>query len=324
LKLATSLPIAVMLVLRAVSASAAAPPNYPERPVRLVVPFGAGGSYDPVARVIAVYVGDSVKQQIIVDNRGGASGIIGAEIIAKATPDAYTVGLIGNNHTITQALRNDVSYDVLKDFSVISRLGVVDNAVVVHPSLPVKTLKDFIALAKAKPGAINFGSTGTGGSTHLVVEFFKLMANVDLTHIPYKGTGPAVTDLLGGQIQLMIAASAPVMPHVRNGRLRALAVTGAKRLASAPDLPTVIEAGVPEYDVASWYAFVGPKGLPGEIAARWNAELQRLVQVPEVKEWFASGGLEAVSGTPEEFMAILKRDVARWAKVTRQAGIKQH
>jgi len=194
--------------------------------------------------------------------------------------------------------------------------------VVVHPSVPAKSIKEFVALARAKPGAINFGSTGTGGSTHLVMEFFKMTAGVDLTHIPYKGTGPAVTDLMGGQIQVMIAATAPVMPHVKSGRLRALAVSGPQRIAGAPDLPTVIEAGVPGYDVTSWYAFVGPKGLSKEIVATWNAEIARITRMPDIRERFAGGGMEAVSGTPEEFAAILERDVDRWAKVVKQAGIK--
>lgn len=296
---------------------------YPARTVRIVDAFPPGGGSDFVARTIAPKLIEAWGQQFIIDNRGGANGIIGNEHVIRSAPDGYTVLIITGSYAANPSVYK-LPYDPINDITVLGQVASTSFVIVVHPSLPVKTLKDFIALAKARPGAINFGSTGTGGSTHLVAEYFKIMANVDLTHIPYKGTGPAVTDLLGGQIQLMIAASAPVMPHVKSGRLRALAVTGTKRIASAPDVPTAIEAGVPDYDVASWYAIVGPKGMPGDIVARWNAELQRLTQLPDVKERIASGGMEAVSGAPEEFMAVLKRDVARWAKVTKQAGIKQN
>jgi tripartite-type tricarboxylate transporter receptor subunit TctC len=301
--------------------SSTGPPSYPVKVIRIVDAFPPGGGSDFVARSIAPKLTQAWGQQVLVENRGGANGIIGNEHVLRSAPDGYTVLIATGSYAANPSLHK-LPYDPINDITVIGRVASTMFMVVVHPSVPAKSIKEFVALARAKPGAINFGSTGTGGSTHLVMEYFKLTAGVDLAHIPYKGTGPAVTDLIGGQIQVMIAATAPVMPHVKSGRLRALAVSGPKRIAGAPDLPTVIEAGVPGYDVTSWYAFVGPKGLPKEIVSTWNAELARITQRPDIRERFANGGMEAVSGPPEEFAAILKRDVDRWAKVVKQAGIK--
>jgi len=297
------------------------PSAYPAKVIRIVDAFPPGGGSDVVARLVGPKLTQAWGQQVLVENRGGANGIIGNEHVLRSTPDGYTVLIATGSYAANPSLYK-LPYDPINDISVIGRIASTVFMVVIHPSVPAKSIKEFVALARAKPGAINFGSTGTGGSTHLVMEFFKITAGVDLTHIPYKGTGPAVTDLIGGQIQVMIAATAPVMPHVKTGKLRALAVSGPKRIPGAPDLPTVIEAGVPGYDVTSWYAFVGPKGLPKEIVAAWNAELARIAQMPDIKERFAVGGMEAVSGPPEEFAAILKRDVDRWMRVVKQAGIK--
>ena len=296
-------------------------PAYPVKLVRIVDAFPPGGGSDVVARLLAPKLSQAWGQQVLVENRGGANGIIGNEHVLRSPPDGYTVLIATGSYAANPSLYK-LPYDPINDITVLGRVASTVFLMVVHPSVPAKSVKEFVALARAKPGAINFGSTGTGGSTHLVMEFFKMTAAVDLTHIPYKGTGPAVTDLIGGQIQVMIAATAPVLPHVKSGRLRALAVSGSKRIPGAPDLPTVIEAGVPGYDVTSWYAFVGPKGLPKEIVATWNAELARVTQMQDIRDRFASGGMEAVSGPPEEFAAILKRDVERWARVVKQAGIK--
>ena len=303
------------------SARSAAPGAYPAKVVRIVDSFPPGGGSDVVARLVAPKLTEAWGQQVIVDNRGGANGIIGNEHVLKSAPDGYTVLIATGSYAANPSLYK-LPYDPINDITVLGQVASTIFLMVVHPSVPATNVKEFLALARAKPGAINFGSTGTGGSTHLVMEFFKLTAGVDLTHIPYKGTGPAVSDLMAGQIQVMIAATAPVMPHVKSGRLRALAVTGSKRIDAVPDLPTVIEAGVPGYDVTSWYAFLGPKGIAKDIVALWNAEIARVTQMPDIRERFANGGMEAVSGPPEQFGAILKRDIERWQRVVKQAGIK--
>jgi tripartite-type tricarboxylate transporter receptor subunit TctC len=301
--------------------SASSPSVYPGKVVRIVDAFPPGGGSDFVARLVAPKLTQAWGQQVIIDSRGGANGIIGNEYVLRSAPDGYTVLIATGSYAANPSLYK-LPYDPINDISVLGQIASTMFMVVVHPSLPAKNIKELVALARAKPGSIDFGSTGTGGSTHLVMEFFKMTAGVNLTHIPYKGTGPAVADLIGGHIQVMIAATAPVMPYVKNGQLRALAVTGTKRIPAAPDLPTVIEAGVPGYDVTSWYAFIGPKGLPKEIVTAWNTELARIAQMSDIKERFAVGGMEAVSGPPEEFAATLKRDVERWAQVVKQAGIK--
>jgi tripartite-type tricarboxylate transporter receptor subunit TctC len=318
--------IAGAVVTQAVVAQAPAPVAravgaYPTKVVRIVDAFPPGGGSDVVARLIAPKLTEAWGQQVIVENRGGANGIIGNEHVLRSPADGYTVLIATGSYAANPSLYK-LPYDPINDITVLGQVAATIFLMVVHPSVPAKTVKELVALARAKPGAINFGSTGTGGSTHLVMEYFKMTADVNLTHIPYKGTGPAVSDLVGGQIQVMIAATAPVMPHVKSGRLRALAVTGSKRIAAMPELPTVIESGVPGYDVGSWYAFIGPKGLSKEIVAQWNAELGRVTQMPDIRERFANGGMEAVSGSPEQFFAILKRDIERWQRVVKQAGIK--
>lgn len=303
------------------SAGQSAAGAYPTKPVRIVDAFPPGGGSDVVARLIAPKLTEAWGQQVLVENRGGAGGTIGAEYALRGAPDGYTVLIATASYAVNPSVYKQ-PYHPVNDITVIGQTASGPFVVVVHPSVPVKSVKDLLALAKAKPGAINFASTGTGGITHLVSEFFKLTAGVDLMHIPYKGTGPALTDLLGGQVQVMFAASAAVMAHVRSAKLRALAVTGAKRVAALPDMPTVIESGVPGYDATLWYALLAPKGLPKEIGALWNTEVNRIIQTQEIRERFASGGLEPAPGTPEQFTAILKRDVERWAKVVKQAGVK--
>jgi tripartite-type tricarboxylate transporter receptor subunit TctC len=323
LRIAALLSAVTLTGVVATPAYAAAGGGYPTRTIRIVDAFPPGGGSDFVVRTLAPKFTETFGQQVIVDNRGGANGIIGNEHVVRSAPDGYTLLIVTGSYAANPSVYK-LPYDPINDITILGQVAATSFLLVVHPSLPAKSVKELVALARAKPGAINFGSTGTGGSTHLVMEYFKLAAQVDLTHIPYKGTGPAVSDLVGGQIQVMIAATAPVMPHVKSGRLRALAVTAPKRIAGAPDLPTVLESGVPDYDVTSWYAIVGPRGLPGELVARWNAELQRVVQLPDVRERFAANGMEAVSGPPEAFAAMLKRDVARWAQVVKRAGIKQN
>ncbi len=313
--------LAVLLGHAAGTAQAATAGAYPSKPIRIVDAFPPGGGSDVVARLLAPKLTEAWGQQVLVENRGGAGGTIGAEHALRSPPDGYTVYIPTASFAVTPSVYK-LSYDPIGDSTAIGQLASGPFIVVVHPAVKATSVKDLLALAKANPGGVHFASTGTGGITHLVSEFFKLTANVDLMHVPYKGTGPALIDLLGGQVQVMFAASAAVMPHVKSEKLRALAVTSAKRVSALPDLPTVIESGVPGYDTTLWYGLVGPKGLPAPIVARWNQEINRIIQTPEIRERFANGGLEPAPGTPEAFAAILKRDIERWAKVVEQAGIK--
>lgn len=308
--------------LFATGVASAATQDYPQRPVRLVVPFGAGGSYDPVARVISQYVGESFKQSIVIDNRGGASGILGAEIIARANPDGYTIGILGNNHTITAALRNDVPHDVTKDFTPIMRVGIVDNAVVVHPSVPAKTLKDLIALAKANPGKYNYGSGGNAGSTHFAGELFKSLAGVNVVHVPYKSGGPAVTALLGNEVQMMVLNMINAEPHIKSGRMRGLAIAAKTRHPLTPDMPTTAEAGLPGLEMSQWYGMVTPNGVPRPVLARLESEFKRMAENPEARAKLASQGVRAYAETPREFAAFLKEDIATNRKIAKTANIR--
>ncbi len=308
--------------LAAAAGASFAQQNYPERPIRLVVPFQSGGSYDPVARVIAHYIGESMKQQIVTDNRGGASGQLGGEIIARANPDGYTVGLLGNNHTITAALKTNMPFDVLKDFVPLTRVGVVDNAVVVHPSVPAKSLKEFIALVKANPGKYNYGSGGAAGTTHFAGELFNSLAGTKVTHVPYKSGGPAVVALVGGETQMMVLNMINADPHLKGGRIRGLAMASKVRHALQPDLPTAAEAGLPGLEMTQWYGMVTPNGVPKPIVARWLSELKRMVETPEVIKRLASQGVTAHSETPQEFLAFMKADIETNRKIAKAANIK--
>lgn len=312
----------VLVVALGISAAMAHAQNYPERPIRLVVPFGAGGSYDPVARAVAHYIGESMKQQIVTDNRGGASGQLGAEIIARGNPDGYTVGILGNNHTITAALKTGLPFDVLKDFVPLMRVGVVDNAVVVHPSLPVKTLKDLIALAKANPGKYRFGSGGAAGTTHFAGELFNSLAGTQITHVPYKSGGPATIALVGGETHMMVLNMINADPHLKAGRLRGLAMAAKKRHPLQPELPTSAEAGLPGLEMTQWYGMVTPLGVPKPIVARWLTELKRMVDNPEVVKRLASQGVTAYSETPQEFIAFMKADIETNRKIAKAANIR--
>lgn len=294
---------------------------YPTKPIRVVDTFAPGGGSDMVIRLIGPKLTEAWGQQIVVDNRGGAGGTIGAEAVIRANPDGHTLMIATGSYAVNPSVYK-LPYHAVNDVTSIIQLTSGPFVVSVHPTVPAKNIKELVALAKAKPGALNFASTGTGGITHLVTEYFKLSAGVNMTHVPYKGTGAALPDLLGGQVQLMFAASAGIMPHVKSGKLRALATTGPKRMATAPDLPTVAESGVPGYDATLWYAMLGPKGIPRPIVTKWNTEVNRILQLPDVKERLASGGLEPAGGSPEDFAKVLKRDVERWAAVVKQAGVK--
>ncbi len=319
LNVATTLTLALAA---GVSSAQTASTTYPDRPIRLVVPFQSGGSYDPVARVIAHYIGESMKQQIVTDNRGGASGQLGGEIIARGNPDGYTVGILGNNHTITAALKTNMPFDVLKDFVPLMRVGVVDNAVVVHPSVPAKSLKEFIALVKANPGKYNYGSGGAAGTTHFAGELFNSLAGTKVTHVPYKSGGPAVVALVGGETQMMVLNMINADPHIKAGRIRGLAMASKVRHPLQPDLPTSAEAGLPGLEMTQWYGLVTPLGVSKPIVARWLSEIKRMVDNPEVVKRLASQGVTAYSETPQEFLAFMKADIEMNRKIARAANIK--
>ena len=299
----------------------AAPQGYPARAVRIVDAFPAGGGSDVVGRLIAAKLTDAWGQQVIVDNRPGAAGTIGAEQVARATPDGYTLIIITPSYAVSPSFYK-LPYHPVNDVVPVAQTATGPFVVVVHPSVPVKTVTAMVALARAKPAALNYASTGTGGITHLATELFVLTADVKLSHIPYKGSAPAVADLIGGQIHLMFSATATAMPFVTSGKLRALAVTGPKRMAALPELPTVRESGVPGYEVTLWYGIWGPKGLPDNLVAYWNSEVNRVIQLPDIRERFASSGLEPAVGTPADFGMLLKSEVERWATVVKRAGIK--
>jgi len=293
--------------------------NYPTKPVRLLVPFAPGGGTDIVARALAQKLGEALGQSVVVDNRSGGGGTIGVETAVRAAPDGYTLIMVSASYSTNAAIFK-LSYDPLNDITPISLIGDTGFMVSLHPSVPAKSIKELIALAKAKPGALNYGSTGTGGITHLATELFDLMAGVKMTHVPYKGTGPALTDLLGGQIQLIFGSMPSMVPQVKTGRLRGIAVTTAKRNAAVPDVPTVAET-VPGYEAALWYACWGPKGLPKEVVTRWNSEITKALKTPDMKERMAGEGLEPAGGPPEQFRDVLKRDIPKWRKVVKDANI---
>ena len=317
-----SLAQAFISVAFAVAASICAA-AYPERPIRLVVPAAAGGAIDVVGRIVGLKLGEQLGQTIVIDNRGGANNIIGTEIAARSPPDGYTLLITAGAHSINPAVYRKLPYDALRDFTPISHIvnsgGLV---IVVHPSFGARTLQQLIEMARASPGKIAYGSAGFGNSTHIAGEMFQVMAGVKLIHVPYKGAGPAVNDLLGGQIPLMFGPSPVVVPMVQAGRLRPLAFTGLKRSSQLPDVPTVDEAGVKGYENSGWYGMYGPRGVPKAIVARLNAALVAIVKMPDTRERFAALNLEPVGSSPEQFAQFLKDDLEKYARIAKAAGIK--
>ena len=293
---------------------------YPTKPIRMIVPFAPGGGTDIVARAMAQKLTESLGQSVIVDNRAGAGGTIGAETAVRSVPDGYTLAMVSGSYAANAALFK-LPYDPVNDVTPISLIGQTGFLVSLHPSVAAKNMKEFIALAKAKPGSINYASTGTGGITHLATELFATMADVKMTHIPYKGTGPALIDLLGGQVQMMVGALPAMVPQHKTGKVRGIAVTTSKRNGALPDVPTVAET-VPSYEAILWYAFFGPKNLPKDVVTLLNGEITKAISTPEMKERMASEGLDPVGGPPSQFGDVLKRDVPKWTKVVKDANIK--
>jgi tripartite-type tricarboxylate transporter receptor subunit TctC len=296
--------------------------DFPRKPIRLVVPFAAAGTTDILSRLLADAVGKSVGQQVVLDFRPGAAGTIGADLVAKSEPDGYTIvmGTLGT-HSTSPSLYKTLPYDPQRDFEPITLVAMVPNVVVVHPSVPVKTIGELIALAKEKPGTLNYGSAGIGASTHLTGEVFRLMADVDIVHVPYKGSGQALIDLVGGQIPLMFENMPGAMGHVRQGALRAIGVTGPKRSPALPDVPTVAESGVPGFDVVSWFALFAPAKTPKPIVDKLNAEFVAAINRPDIHARMIELGAEPAGGTPEELRDLTVRERERWAKIIKDAGI---
>ena len=298
-------------------------PAYPAKTIRMVVPFPPGGTTDILARVVGQKITEATSQQVIIDNRPGAGGNIGTEIVAKAPPDGYTlITDPGSTLTINPSLFAKLPFDPLKDFAPVTIIAAVPNLLVVHPSLPVKNVRDLISLAKAKPGQLNYASTGAGQSTHLSMELFKLMAGITVTHIPYKGSSPALTDLLAGHVSLMFDNMPSCLPHVKAGKLRALAVSTLKRSPALPALPTVAESGLPGFEVSVWFGVLAPAGTARDIVSRLNAIVVNALASSDVRERLAGQGAEPIGNSPEQFTAQMQRDLVKWAKVVKDANIK--
>jgi tripartite-type tricarboxylate transporter receptor subunit TctC len=296
---------------------------YPTKSVRVIVPQAPGGGNDTIARLVAQRLSQTLKQQVVVDNRAGAGGMIAAETVAKAPPDGYTL-LLGNVATMTiiPNVQKKVPYDPFKDFEPVSLIASAPLLVVVHPSLPITTVKQLIALAKAKPGQLNYASNGVGSSTHLATELFKVMTRTDMTHVPYKGLSPAITDLLSGQVQVMFSSAVAMLPHVKSGRMRALAMTGASRSKAIPDIPTVAEAGVRDYEAGSWYGILAPAGTDRAIVELLAREIGAATGSQEIQDRLNSEAVIPIGSTPAQFAAHIKKEHARVAQVVKSSGAK--
>jgi tripartite-type tricarboxylate transporter receptor subunit TctC len=315
-----NLLLALALLLACAFPAAAQP--YPTKPIRFLVPFPPGGGNDTMARTVGQKMTERLGQPVVIDNRPGAGGNIGAETAAHALPDGYTIFLGGvGSHGINPNLMKKPPYDPIKDFAPVSLIASAPMLVIVPLSLPAKSMNEFLQLAKARPGELNFASSGAGSIAHLAAELLNSMAKIKLEHVPYKGTGPALTDLFAGRVQVLFNSTVSAMPHVRAGKVRALAMTAAKRSPALPDLPTLAESGVPGYEATSWYGMLAPAGTPRAIVTKLNGEVVRIAQLPEVRERLAADAAEPGGNSPEEFGAYIRRELARWKTVIEQAKI---
>ena len=312
----------VLLAVALLVASAAWAQIYPSKPVRIVVPSPPGGAMDLLSRIVGYKLSEKWGQAVIVDNRGGATGNIGAELVSKSAPDGYTLLIAGSPHAINMSLFRNLRYDLAKDLAPITGVATFPSLIAVHPSVPVKSVGELIALAKARPGELNFGSPGSGSPNHLSMEIFKHMAKVHMAHIPYKGSGPLLIDLLAGQVQLASMGLPPSLQHVKSGRLRAIAVTGRTRSPLLPDVPTVSESGLPGFDVSSWYGMFAPAGLRKNLVTKLNADIVDLLAAADVRERLASLGAEPMPMSPEEFGRHVRADIAKEAKAVAESGAK--
>lgn len=308
-------------VIASLLVACASAQSYPNRPVRVIAPFTTGSAADSLARVLGQKLSDAWGQQMVIENRTGATGIIGTEAVAKSPPDGYTVLLNNISLAINPALYSKLPYDTLRDLAPVSLTAAILVALVVHPSLPVKSVSELIALAKAHPGQINYASGGNGSAQHLPMEMLRLATGINIVHVPYKGLGPAFNDVLGGQVQVMFAGVSNVVPYLKTGRLRVLAVGSAKRTPALFDVPTVAEAGVPGFNFSAWTGYLVPTGTPKDIVTKLHADITRTLSAPDVQEKLTALGFDLVGGTPEEFAALMKNDIARLGKLIKETGI---
>jgi len=316
-------PLGLLVVgLIALLPGFAAAQAWPAKPIRWIVPFAPGGSLDTSARIFAVPMGTAFKQQIVIENRAGASGNIGADAAAKATPDGYTMLFSTVSLTINETLYRKLPFDLKKDLIPVVQVAVLPNVMVVPPSLPATTIQEFVALAQQKPGTMNFGSGGTGTSVHVMGELFKLKAGIDITHVPYKGSGPAVSDLVGGRVQIMFDAAPSLIAHVRSGKLRVLAAASTERNRLLPDVPTFAELGYPQVNVSLWYGLLAPAGTPRAVVEKLNRAVGQVLDTKEVTERLQAQGAEPMRGTPEAFATFMQKEMAKWAPVVKAANVK--
>jgi tripartite-type tricarboxylate transporter receptor subunit TctC len=305
----------------AIGHATAADTSYPSRPIRIVDPFPPGGPSDIVGRSLSQKLTEAFGQTVVIDNRGGASGIVGCEIVANAPPDGYTL-LLGPSGalTIQPTINPKMPFDPQRDFATVTQLTSGPQVIAVHPSVPAKTVQELVALAKAKPGQLNYASGGSGTANHLAAEIFKLAAGVDIVHIPYKGTGPAMTSVLSGEAQMIVSSLLPALPHVKSGKLRALAVTSSSRTAAVPDVPTAAESGLPKFETSSWHGILVPAKTPRAVVTRLHDAIYKVLHLPDVRERLTSQGLNVVASTPQEFAGFIKAETAKYARVIKQLG----
>ncbi len=312
----------LVIVWAALTVTTAAAAEYPTKPIRLIVPFTPGGPSDILGRALGQSLAGRLGQQVVIDNRGGAGGNIGAELAARSGPDGYTIFLGTPGILIANPAMGKVPFDTLRDFAPVVLAANMTSIMVLHPSVPARTLKEFIDYARARPGQLTYGSSGNGSASHLATELFKLTAHVDIAHVPYKGAAPAVTDLLGGHLTVMLIGVPVSLPHVRAGKLTALGIASLQRYPAAMDLPTLAESGLPGFEVANWFAVLAPAGTPASTVSRLNAELNAVLRVDEMRERLLKLGFESGGGTPDQFAAYLRAEMEKWTKVVRQARIR--
>jgi tripartite-type tricarboxylate transporter receptor subunit TctC len=313
--------VVVASALAACAAGAAWAQPYPVKPIRFVAPFAPGGGTDFIARVAAQKLTEAVKQQVIVENRPGAGGSLGAEVGARAAPDGYTFTVIAGSYAVNPSIYK-LAFDPVNDITPVIQFSQGPLVIVSHPSLPAKTAKELIAIAKAKPGQLNYASSGQGSIVHLATELFAMQAGIRMTHVPYKGTGPAITDTIAGHTQLLWGSPAAAVPQVKGGKLKAIGVSTAKRIPALPEVPTVGESGLKGYEVILWHGLIGPKGLPRPIVDRVNGDLNKALSAKDMEDKLATDGVSPAGGTPEAFAALIKRDIDTWRKVVQKAGVK--